>query len=81
MEVVMKQTLNLSVGAVISEPYDCSSVSKPVASFFSHRAEQVVRLITRLHAHLPSLGAALFFAVIFIGTSYLFFYQLAAHGW
>ena len=77
----MKQTINLTVGAVISESECWSPLTKPRLTRVKKILEIGVEYLKGFRATIYNGLAILLVTVVFLSGSYLFLLQLARHGW
>ncbi|MEE4166464.1 MAG: hypothetical protein V2I35_10735 [Desulfocapsaceae bacterium] len=77
----MKQVNNMSAGTIIPGSFCRISISKPLRISLKGVAEQISESLSRCRTHFISLAAVLLIGTLFLSGSYLFFVQLAAHGW
>jgi hypothetical protein len=77
----MKQAHNLTAGTIISGTFCWSSIIKPTRISFRGLKEKINERATHYRSLFITLATIALIGGLFLSGSYLFFIQLAKHGW
>jgi len=77
----MKQAHNLTAGTIISGTFGWSSIIKPTRISFRGLREKIIERANHYRSLFFTLITIVLIGGLFLSGSYLFFIQLAKHGW